>query len=104
MRCGDPRSRRWRIGSLLAVVLFLGYLVALPPHLVHHAFDEDPGRPACPHLALSQQETALQSDVPTLAPPVGSEGSSMPAARDPVPASDPGIAPSRAPPCLDPVA
>lgn len=104
MRSGDLRSRRWGIGSVLAAGLFLAYLVALPPHLVHHAFDGDHGHPACPHLALSQHETALQPDAPTLAPAVESDAVHVLASRDPAPAFDPGIAPSRAPPRFDPFA
>ena len=62
----------WRLTTTGALTgaLFVTYLVALSPHLVHHLFDEDHGRPACPHLAQSQQTPELQPDPPQLIPPI----------------------------------
>lgn len=57
------------MGALTAG-LFLAYQIALPPHLVHHLFDENRILPTCPHLAQSQQTPELQSDSPTLTPPI----------------------------------
>ena len=66
-------SRRFTAAGLLTAGLFLAYLIALSPHLVHHFFDEDQGRPACPLLAQSQQTPELQPDPPTLIPPISTE-------------------------------
>jgi hypothetical protein len=65
----------WRLTALASLTagLFVTYLVALSPHLVHHLFDENQGHPACPHLAQSQQTPELPSDPPALDPPVQSE-------------------------------
>ena len=65
----------WRLTTVgvLTAGLFLAYLIALPPHLVHHFFDEDQGRPACPYLAQSQETPELQTDPPTLTPPIPTE-------------------------------
>lgn len=59
-----------RLLGALTAGLFVAYLVALSPHLVHHLFDEDHGRPVCPHLAQSQQTPELQPDPPHLIPPI----------------------------------
>ncbi len=85
---------RHRLGKLLGALtaaLFAAYLVALPPHLVHHLFDENHGRPACPHLTQSQHTPELQPDPPTLTPPVQiatvqvlSPGVSLPSANLPL--------------------
>ena len=62
-RCGTP------IG-LLAAGCLLVYLIAVSPHLVHHAFEKHHGPPECPLLLQSQLATAdLQTDVPAVAPP-----------------------------------
>ncbi len=58
------RFQRFLAG--LTVGLFAAYLLALAPHLVHHLFNDDHGRPACPHLTQSQQNPELQPDPPTL--------------------------------------
>jgi len=69
------------------VGLFLAYLISLPPHLVHHLFEEDAGHPECPLLAQSQQTAAIQADPPVLTPPTTAEileacspGTSLPTA------------------------
>lgn len=59
-------DRLRRLVGLLTAGLFAAYLLALPPHLVHHLFDEDHGQPECPLLAQSQQNPELQPDPPTL--------------------------------------
>ena len=62
-RCAAP------IG-LLAAGYLLVYLIALSPHLVHHAFERHHGDPECPLLIQSQLATAeLQPDVPAVGPP-----------------------------------
>ena len=58
------RFQRFLAG--LTVGLFSVYLLALAPHLVHHLFTDDHGRPACPYLAQSQQNPELQPDPPAL--------------------------------------
>lgn len=60
------------VGALTAG-LFLAYLITLPPHLVHHLFDEDQGRAACPYFAQSQHSPELRTDPPTLTPPIPGE-------------------------------
>lgn len=67
------RVGRRAIVAALTLGLFVVYLIALPPHLVHHLFDEDSGRLNCPHLSQSQQTPELKADPPTLAPPVLTE-------------------------------
>jgi hypothetical protein len=52
---------------LLTAGCFCAYLVAASPHLVHHAFEKDHGRPSCPFLLASQQGT---SDPPHNPPPL----------------------------------
>jgi hypothetical protein len=62
-RCGTP------IGLLAAGCLFV-YLIALSPHLVHHAFEKHHGPPECPLLLQSQLATTdLQPDLPAVGPP-----------------------------------
>lgn len=58
-----------RLVSGAVTGLFLAYLVTLSPHLVHHLFDQDHGRPACPHLAQSQNTPALEASPVTLTLP-----------------------------------
>ena len=63
----------YMLGRLLCTLttgLFVTYLVALSPHLVHHLFNEDHGAPVCPHLTQSQQTPELQPDPPRLIPPI----------------------------------
>jgi hypothetical protein len=56
--------------GLLAAGFLLVYLIALSPHLVHHAFEKHHGPPECPLLFQSQLATAdLQPDVPAVGPP-----------------------------------
>lgn len=95
---GFRGSRRFIVAGALTAGLFLASLIALPPHLVHHFFDEDQGRQACPLLAQSQQTPELQTDLPTLTSPISTERLPLvfPGASSPSPdftASD-----SRAPP------
>ncbi len=59
-----------RLLGALTVGLFAAYLVALPPHLVHHLFEENHGQHECPLLAQSQQTPELQTDPPALTPPI----------------------------------
>jgi hypothetical protein len=63
------RHRLAPIG-LLAAGFLLVYVIALSPHLVHHAFEKHHGPPECPLLLQSQLVTAdLQPDVPAVGPP-----------------------------------
>jgi hypothetical protein len=60
--------------GLLAAGCLLVFLIALSPHLVHHAFEKHHGLPECPLLLQSQLATAdLQPDAPTLEPPAVAE-------------------------------
>ncbi len=43
---------------VLTVCGFFAYLIAVSPHLVHHAFEQDHARPSCPFLVASQQGTS----------------------------------------------
>ena len=52
------RTARLALGCLLV------YLVALSPHLVHHAFEKPTARPDCPFLTLSQHGDADAPQVP----------------------------------------
>lgn len=92
-------SSRWltAVGTLTAG-LFLAYLIALPPHLVHHLFDEDHGRPACSHLAQSQQTPELQPDPPTLIAPILIETLHALIPESSLPSADLVVGHSRAPP------
>jgi len=49
--------------------LFLAYLIALPPHLVHHLFDDEHDHESCSYLTQSQHTPGLQFGLPTLSPP-----------------------------------
>ena len=60
---------RWRVVSAVAAGLFLAYLVTLSPHLAHHLFGQDHGRPACPHLAQSQNTPVVEESPVTLTLP-----------------------------------
>ncbi len=82
----------------LAAALFTAYLVALPPHLVHHLFDEDRGRPNCPHLVQSQQIPELLPDSPGLPPPLPAEAFDAPAPALSFPALPLAVVHPRAPP------
>ncbi len=64
-----PRRCRAQIGALAAGFL-LAYLIAVSPHLVHHALETDHGRPSCPLLIQSQQTTAEPQHDLTLVAPV----------------------------------
>ena len=91
------------VGALTAG-LFLAYLIALPPHLVHHLFDEDHGRPACPHLAQSQQSPELQPDPLTLTAPILIETFHALIPERSLPSADLLVGHSRAPPRAAPSA
>lgn len=58
------------IAAWLTAGLFLAYLIALPPHLVHHLFDGEPDHETCSYLNQSQHMPGLQLGLPTLSPPV----------------------------------
>jgi hypothetical protein len=82
----------------LTTGLLLAYLMLLPPHFVHHLFDEDLGRPACPLLAQSQHTPWLQADAPSLAPPVATDTIHALLPGVSVPARDLAVSPPRSPP------
>lgn len=69
----DSLGARGTLAAVLTAGLFLTYLIGLAPHLVHHLFDEAQGRPACPHLAQSQQTPEWGTEPPALAPPAEAE-------------------------------
>ncbi len=102
MRCtpGEfQRPRRLSILDALTAGLFVAYLISLPPHLVHHLFDEEQGRPDCPLLALSHQSSKLQSaDPPSLNLPAPTDVLCVPCPRAVPPAPDLPATQSRAPP------
>lgn len=54
--------------TLLTTGFFLLYLVAVPPHLVHHLFDGAPDHaaPPCPHFAQSHQPPELPLEPPVV--------------------------------------
>jgi hypothetical protein len=56
--------------SLLAAGFFLAYLIAVSPHLVHHAFEDHQTRPTCPLLIQSQQTMAEPQHGPSPIVPV----------------------------------
>jgi hypothetical protein len=58
------------IAAGLTAGLFLAYLIALPPHLVHHLFDGEQDHETCSYLAQSQHTPGLQLGLLTLNPPV----------------------------------
>jgi len=96
----------WRpttMGALTAG-FFLVYLITLPPHLVHHLSDEDQGRPACSHLAQSQQTPELQPDPPNLTAPILIETLHALIPESSLPSADLVVGHSRAPPCAAPSA
>jgi hypothetical protein len=87
----------------LALALFSLYLVAVPPHLVHHLFDQDHGRlGGCPHLAQSQHTPELQPDLPGLARPAPAEILSAPRPGPTPPTVDLAAHLARAPPPVSP--
>jgi hypothetical protein len=91
-------SRKARIGALTAGFL-LAYLVAIAPHLVHHAFEKENGRPSCPLLIQSQQTTAELSHVePSAAPVLPAERLVVREVTAALPPSDHALLPPRAPP------
>ena len=97
------RSGHFIVGALTAG-LFLAYLIALPPHLVHHLFDESAGRTACPLFAQNQQTPGLQTESPTLIPVSPTEILNPPLSAASLPSPDlPGSRP-RAPPVAPPSA
>ena len=73
---GTYRLTEWTKGasaivSLVTAGLLLLFLVAVSPHLAHHAFEKHHGPPKCPLLIQSQLTTAeLQDDSLTVGPPV----------------------------------
>ena len=98
MKAPATRVRSFSLLSALIACLFVGYVVALTPHLVHHIFDGDENQPRCPHLAQSQHTPEAWSDpAPTLSlAPIGR----VPALPDrtSTPRAERTVGPSRAPP------
>jgi hypothetical protein len=90
--------------GFLTAGFFLAFLITLPPHLVHHLFEEDHGRPACPHLAHGQQTPAVEPELFTPAPPGPTEPAQALLPRVFLPLLDLAVSPSRAPPRFAPSA
>lgn len=100
MSAGRPSSPRLAVLTVFALGLLLAYVVALPPHLVHHLLDDDEhGQPHCPHLAQSQQTPEAQADPPVLLPPSAAPlPDVLPAVADALPTPDRSAESPRAPP------
>jgi hypothetical protein len=64
-----PRRHTAQVSILVAGFLLV-YLIAVSPHLVHHAFEKNEGRPACPLLIQSHQTTAEIAHCPSPVTPV----------------------------------
>lgn len=96
------RSTCFAVTAALTVGFVLAYLIALPPHLVHHIFDEDHGQPPCAHLAQSQHAPELQPDPPSLTPPSPAEPCRVPVAITGLPSPEPTAGHPRAPPAVTP--
>ncbi len=96
-------SGHFIVGALTAG-LFLAYLIALPPHLVHHLFNEDQGRTVCPLLAQNQQTPGLQTDPLTLIPLSPTEILNPPLSTASLPSPDLPVSRPRAPPVAPPSA
>lgn len=101
MNAGRPSSPRLAVLTLFALGLLLVYVVALPPHLVHHLLDDDAhGQPQCHHLAQSQQTPEAQADQPGLLQPPSAAPlpDVLPAVADALPTPDRSAESPRAPP------
>ena len=88
------------VSRLLVGALFVAYLVAQAPHLVHHLFEPDETQADCVFLAAAERHQAAPTDDPT-PPAAGTEVSVVP----PAPVSGaiphaPGPAGARAPPSV----
>jgi hypothetical protein len=88
------------IGRLLVGALFLLYIFAQAPHLVHHAFDHGDVQADCTFLAAAERHHAIPVDA---APPISTPAEVATVA--PAPAAtpishDPGSAGARAPPAI----
>ncbi len=90
--------------GILTAGFFLAYLIALPPHLVHHLFEEDHGQPECPLFAQSQQTPVVQADPSVLTPLAPSEFLEARLPQAALPFADLTIRHSRAPPRSAPFA
>ena len=70
LRVGEALRRRLAPIGLLTAGCLLVSLIALSPHLVHHAFEKHHGVPECPLLLQTFQSTVeLQPAVPAIRPP-----------------------------------
>ena len=104
----------WRVATAggLTAGFLLTYLVALPPHLVHHLFETEPSDPfkvdlsqsGCSHLAQSQTTTPHQTDAPSLIPPIPTEILHALFSGTSLPSPTLRVNHPRAPPCLTPSA
>jgi len=56
---------------VLTAGCFCAVLIAITPHLVHHAFDRHQGRPECPLLLVSLQATGHATPDPPALPEPG---------------------------------
>lgn len=84
--------------------LFLAYLIALPPHLVHHLFDDEHARETCFYLTQSQHTPGLQLGLPTLTPPACPEILTWIPLPLLLPSADLTVGHPRAPPLVHPSA
>lgn len=84
--------------GVLTAGLFLAYLIALAPHLVHHLFEEGHGQPECSFLAQSQQTHVVQADPPVLTPLAPAEILEAAFPGTPLPPPDLTVSHPRAPP------
>jgi hypothetical protein len=87
-------------GRLVVGALFIAYLIAQAPHLVHHLFEPDEAQADCVFLAAAERHQAAPAEDPPL-PATGADESALPPAPDPgaIP-HDPGPAAARAPPSV----
>jgi hypothetical protein len=87
-------------GRLVVGALFVAYLIAQAPHLVHHFFEPDEAQADCVFLAAAERHQAAPTDDP---PPLwsGADGSALPPAPDSgaIPHA-PAAASARAPPSV----
>jgi hypothetical protein len=102
MNAGRSSSPRLAVLTVFALGLLLVYVIALPPHLVHHLFDGDEhGQPRCEHLAQSQQTPEAQADLPALLSPLAATRADVPpAVAEVLQAGDRSAENPRAPPVV----
>src|SRR5574337_303916 len=89
-----------RFAGVLTAGLFVAYLIALPPHLVHHLFEEDHSHPACPYLATSQHTPGAEASPPSLPLPAEAAAVETPSASAWLPAPVLPVYFPRAPPVI----